>query len=159
MFFCSVSFFVFRGLDKLRSEYEAQPAESKGVMPILFALVSGGLAFTFLYGLANGPTLVRAAPVTTVWLTEELPKVEGRINVPGTETNVTFEREKDEVKGRIVFKLSHSLLLLTAQKSLVVIPDEKIKRIETPRSRFSDFWISKPTPEKTIDAKKPDGER
>jgi hypothetical protein len=48
---------------------------------------------------------------------------------------VVFESEKDRVaavEGHVIFDLDRYLLLLTERESVVAIPHEKIKSIETP---------------------------
>jgi hypothetical protein len=98
--------------------------------PNVFATAAGVLSFAFFFGLLVAPRLIAEGVISKVSLVEEGPHVEGHVNVPGTE--ITFERDKNEVDGRIVFRLSHSLLLMTQSQRLLVIPEEKIEKTEIP---------------------------
>jgi hypothetical protein len=73
------------------------------------------LSFAFFFGLFVAPILLRNKSPTRVILAEEV-----------------------EVKGILIFRLSHSVLLLTKRHGspLVVIPEEKIQRIESLKNQY-----------------------
>lgn len=105
----------------------------------LCATATGVLSFVFFYGLLVAPKFILSDVNSKVSLVEEGPHVEGlegHINSqPGSTTDVTFVRKQKDINGRVVFRLSHSLLLLTEDRGrqrLVVIPAEQIERTDIP---------------------------
>jgi hypothetical protein len=91
------------------------------------------LSFAFFFGFLVDPILVRNRSMTRVVLAEEIPSLEGAIGLPGQETIFKLTPKEVEVEGKLIFRLSHSVLLLTKRHGspLVVIPEEKIERIES----------------------------
>ena len=91
------------------------------------------LSFAFFFGLLVAPTYVRGSSTTRVVLAVEIPKMEGAVRSPGLETSLKLTPNEPEVEGILVFRLSHSVLLLTKRHGspLVVIPEERIERIES----------------------------
>jgi len=104
----------------------------------------GVLSFAFFYGLLVAPSTIRNGPPTRVVLAEEKPSPEGAIDKPGQKQIPQSTPKEIEVEGKLIFRLSHSVLLLIKRSGspLVVIPEEKIKRIES----LNNKWRSAPKP-------------
>jgi hypothetical protein len=100
------------------------------------------LSFAFFYGLIIVPPGIRSTPVTRVLLAVEIPNLEGSVGLSSSEPSFWVKQKEVAVQGRLMFHLSHSLLLLVERHGtpLVVIPEEKVERIESPKFHF------KPTP-------------
>jgi hypothetical protein len=106
----------------------------------LFLVSLAFLIFAPLYGFLVVPAQVRSSGMTKVSLIEEGPSVGGHIELPRGEAKLTLEQKKTDIEGRVVFRLSHSLILLVGEKdpTVQVIPEERIEKIETPTMRL--FW-------------------
>jgi hypothetical protein len=94
----------------------------------------GALSFAFFYGVRVAPILIHNGSVATVSVSQEGPSLHGNILLPGRETKVEVDPKESIVKGRIIFRLPHSLLLLSDHdnQTMIVLPQEKIEKIEMP---------------------------
>jgi hypothetical protein len=94
----------------------------------------GALWFAFLYGGRVAPILIHNSPVVSVSVSQEGPSLHGQILLPGKETKLEVDPRESTLKGRIIFRLPHSLLLLSDRddKTIIVLPQEKIEKIEMP---------------------------
>jgi hypothetical protein len=104
----------------------------------LFLVSLAFLVFAFLYGFIVVPDQIRSSGMTKVRLKEEGPSVGGHVQLPSGEVKLTLEQKKTDIQGRVIVRLSHSLLLLEGEKEprVLVIPEERIEKIETPATRF-----------------------
>jgi hypothetical protein len=104
----------------------------------LFLVSLAFLVFAFLYGFIVVPDQIRFSGMTKVSLKEEGPSVGGHVQLPSGEVKLTLEQKKTDIQGRVIVRLSHSLLLLEGEKEprVLVIPEERIEKIETPATRF-----------------------
>ncbi|MBV8275582.1 MAG: hypothetical protein JO170_10050 [Verrucomicrobia bacterium] len=82
------------------------------------AYVPGILCFAFFHGAFVAPELIRMGPETTTYLPQE---------------------KESKLTGRVVFRLSHSLILLSQERArpLLVVSTDKIEVIETPRAHYT----------------------
>jgi hypothetical protein len=104
---------------------------------LVIAWSCGLLVFAFFYGAIDSPLLIRASPEATLTLSVE-SAVNGSPKVPNTGTEIGLDQKRSEIKGRIVFRFSHSFIVLTdlTKRSLLVIPEEKVKTVAIPAFRY-----------------------
>jgi hypothetical protein len=105
------------------------------VLQAFIPLTIGTLCFAFCYGWLVAPILIQEGSIATVRVSQEGPSIEGHIDLPGKETKLSLDQKESIVTGRIVFRLPHSLILLSESdnKSLIVLPEEKIEKVVAPQ--------------------------
>lgn len=114
-------------------------------------LATSLLSFAFFSGLIIDPAAVRRSPLTRVILAEEIPNLEGSIGLSTADTNFRIKQRETMVQGRVIFYLSHSLLLLGERhETLLAIPVEKIERTETPKYHYTASPTHSPIPSPTL---------
>lgn len=95
----------------------------------------GAFCFAFFYGFLVAPILINYGAHSTISISQEGPSVEGSIDLPGKKTKLDINQKESILTGRIVFRLSHSLILLPdVDGNILVYPEEKIEMVKTPRS-------------------------
>jgi hypothetical protein len=134
----SIAFVI--GLALVKASYDRPLFQD--ILGYRYAVVGAGwlnlLLIAFFFGLLVASTNLRHRSMTRVVLAEEIPDLEGAIGPSGHQANFTLTPKEKEVEGKLIFRLSHSVLLLTNRHGspLVVIPEEKIERIESMKNHY-----------------------
>jgi hypothetical protein len=98
---------------------------------IVIAFAIGTLCFAFLFGAVAGRPILFAIPDATITVKKDGVRQEDAARIEPAS-------EKTEIKGRIVFRLSHSFIVLTdvRKRSLTVLPEEKVEKVEIPATAY-----------------------
>ena len=100
---------------------------------IVIAFAIGTLCFAFLFGAVAAPAIMFAIPAATITVKKEGVNQEGGVRI-----DPALDQEETKIKGRIVFRLSHSFIVVTdvRKRFLTVIPEEKVEKVEIPATAY-----------------------